>query len=94
METFKGLFPLTFDIHNYSHLQCIGQVLKRKQVVFPMKKEWYNQIKDGVKHYELRAASKHWLPRIKGAYWAVFTLGHLIKLRFCFTILNLFGSKE
>jgi len=46
--------------------------------MFPLNTKWYGKIKSGEKTCEIRAASKHWLTRIKGASEAVLTLGHLI----------------
>lgn len=40
----------------------------KADIIFNVKKEWFDKIKDGIKTHEYRKANDYWTPRIKNAF--------------------------
>ena len=55
---------------------CFKESSSGKVVIFPLKGEWYKQIKAGDKRVEYRADSTYWASRIRNAETAIFQHGH------------------
>lgn len=79
------VFPLEHPICWFSELfmwdelNCLVPLaLEVKTVYFQLKDAFFEQIRTGEKVWEFRAASGHWVPRLRGATHVVFSAGSLI----------------